>query len=144
MIVIPFTAKITGESDRKNFADYLFENAAESVLAWIIEGAKKIIESGYHIAVPKCVQTAINEYRVQNDWLHQFIADRCETGEDYMESSSLLYAEYRKYCDSAREPVRHTGDFYNALEKAGFMRVEMKRKQMLRGLRIKRDGMSEM
>ena len=144
MIVIPFTAKITGENDRKNFADYLFENAGESVLAWIIEGAKKIIELNYHIAAPKCVQTAINEYRVQNDWLHQFIADRCETGEDYMESSSLLYAEYRTYCDSAHEPVRHTGDFYNALEKAGFMRVEMKRKQMLRGLRIKREGMSEM
>lgn len=41
LIVIPFNAKIEGKSDIKNYGDYLYQNAAESILAWIIEGAKR-------------------------------------------------------------------------------------------------------
>ena len=40
LIVIPFNAKITGGNDQKNYADYLVENAAPFVMAWIIEGAE--------------------------------------------------------------------------------------------------------
>ena len=39
-IVIPFNAKITGQSDIKNYGEYLYDNAGESILAWVIEGAK--------------------------------------------------------------------------------------------------------
>lgn len=42
LIVIPFNAKITGKSDIKNYGEYLFDNAGESILAWVIEGAKKV------------------------------------------------------------------------------------------------------
>ena len=44
LIVIPFNAKITGKSDIKNYSEYLFDNAGGSILAWVIEGAKKVIE----------------------------------------------------------------------------------------------------
>lgn len=39
--MIPFNAKIEGKADIKNYGEYLYENAGESILAWIIEGAKK-------------------------------------------------------------------------------------------------------
>lgn len=68
LIVIPFNAKIEGKNDIKNFGDYLYNNAGESILAWIIEGAKKVIDAGYHFTLPECVQRAIDEYRIQNDW----------------------------------------------------------------------------
>lgn len=45
LIVIPFNAKITGDSDRKNYADFLYENAGGDVLSWIIEGAEKAIKN---------------------------------------------------------------------------------------------------
>lgn len=73
LIVIPFNAKITGKSDIKNYGEYLYDNAGESILAWVIEGAKKVIELEYQIPVPKCVQDAISEYRSQNDWFGHFI-----------------------------------------------------------------------
>ena len=41
LIVIPFNAKIEGKADIKNYGECLYENAGESILAWIIEGAKK-------------------------------------------------------------------------------------------------------
>ena len=43
LIVIPFNAKITGKSDIKNYSEYLFDNAGGGILAWVIEGAKKVI-----------------------------------------------------------------------------------------------------
>ena len=42
--------------------DSLYTNAGESILAWVIEGAKKVIELDYKIPVPACVQKAIDEY----------------------------------------------------------------------------------
>ena len=39
LIVIPFGAKIEGKTDIKNYSEYLYENAGESILAWVIEGA---------------------------------------------------------------------------------------------------------
>lgn len=83
LIVIPFNAKITSESDIKNYSEYLYDNAGEAILSWIIEGARKVIELGYQIPVPKCVQEAISEYRSQNDWFAHFIEDKCEVGKGF-------------------------------------------------------------
>ena len=115
LIVIPFDAKIEGAGDKKNYAEYLYTNAGESILAWVIEGAKKVIELDYKIPVPACVQKAIDEYRAQNDWFGHFIEDKCDVGTEYKESSSALYQAYRNYCLDTNEYVRSTADFYFAL-----------------------------
>lgn len=98
LIVIPFNAKITGTSDIKNYSEYLYDNAGGSILAWVIEGAKKVIELDHQIPVPECVQKAISEYRSQNDWFSHFLEDKCDVGAEYKESSSALYQAYRNYC----------------------------------------------
>lgn len=103
----------------------------------MIEGAKKVIELEYQIPVPKCVQDAISEYRSQNDWFGHFIEDKCDTGDDYRESSSSLYQSYRNYCIDTNEYVRSTADFYFALESAGYERVVLNRKRYFKGLRIR-------
>ena len=69
LIVIPFGAKIQGKTDIKNYTDYLVENASPYIMTWVIEGAKKAIDSGFKLHPPKCVQDAINAYREGNDWL---------------------------------------------------------------------------
>ena len=61
LIVIPFNVKITGSSDRKNYADYLFENASGAVLSWIIDGAAKVIKNKYKLKTPRVVEDAIKE-----------------------------------------------------------------------------------
>jgi P4 family phage/plasmid primase-like protien len=90
LVVIPFNAKIEGGGDVKNYADYLFENAGEAALAWIIEGARKVIAKDFKIEPPKCVKNAIAAYRDDNDWLAHFIAERCETGAGCSEKSGDL------------------------------------------------------
>lgn len=139
LIVIPFNAKITGKSDIKNYGEYLYDNAGESILAWVIEGAKKVIDLDYQIPVPACVKAAIDEYRSQNDWFGHFMEDKCETGDGFRESSSSLYQAYRNYCIDTNEYVRSTADFYFAMESTGFERVTLNRKRYFKGVRLRTD-----
>lgn len=74
LIVIPFSARIEGKSDIKNYADHLFEKAGEAILQWIIEGTKSVIEDHFQIKEPQCVSDAIATYRKNNDWLSQFLS----------------------------------------------------------------------
>ena len=139
LIVIPFDAKIEGSNDIKNYGEYLYQNAGESILAWVIEGAKKVIALDYKIPVPECVQKAIAEYRAQNDWFGHFLEDKCELDAGFRESSSVLYQSYRNYCIDTNEYIRSTTDFYSALEAAGYSRIKVKNKRFFAGLRIKTD-----
>lgn len=51
--VIPFNAKIKGNSDIKNYADYLYEEAGAATMKWIIEGAEKVSKSDHKVDDPK-------------------------------------------------------------------------------------------
>ena len=139
LIVIPFNAKIEGKSDIKNYGDYLYQNAGESILAWIIEGAKRVIDLDYKFPVPAVVQKAIDDYRAQNDWFGNFLDEKCEVGDGFKESSSTLYQAYRNHCIDCNEYVRNTADFYLALENAGFKRIVQNRKRYFKGLQLKTD-----
>lgn len=143
LIVIPFNAKIEGKADIKNYSEYLYENAGESILAWVIEGAKKVISLSYQIPVPDCVKKAIEEYRAQNDWFGHFLEEKCEVDDAFKESSSALYQAYRNYSLDCNEYVRSTADFYFALEKAGFERLTVNRKRYFKGLKIREDTGAE-
>lgn len=139
LIVIPFQAKIIGKSDIKNFSDYLFENAGPAILTWIIEGAQTAINKGFKIDEPKAVLDAIQAYREENDWLGQFVEERCDVDPSYSEKSGELYKQYRFQCIQNGEFVRCTSDFYGALEKAGFLRRKTNKGNLICGLKL-RDG----
>ena len=143
LIVIPFNAKIEGKSDIRNYSDYLFREAGEYILQWIIEGAEEVIRNGYELRIPACVRRAIQAYRDSNDWFSNFLDDCCEIDPDYKQKSGELYIEYRTYCARNGEYTRSTSDFYTTLELAGFTRHKTKKGILVNGLRLK-DGFSEL
>ena len=137
LIVIPFGARIEGNADIKNYADYLFENAGGAILAWIIEGAKKVIEGGFHIAAPEKVQEAIEAYKENNDWMSAFLNERCELDDTAVSKSGEVYNDYRAFCTQVGEYVRSSADFYSALESFGFERFRNSKGRFIKGLRLK-------
>lgn len=139
LVVIPFNAKITGRSDIKNYADYLYEKAGEAVVSWIIEGAQKVIKNNFKTNQPKVVKDAIESYHEDNDWMGQFLEACCDLDPSLIEKSGELYQVYRAYCLQNGEYTRSTTDFYSALEKAGFNRVKKKDGVKVYGLSLK-DG----
>ena len=134
LVVIPFSAKITGNSDQKNYADHLAENAAPFIMAWIIEGAEKAIRNNFRIPLPKCVEDAIAKYRQDNDWLSHFIEDCCEVGDGMEEKSGEFYRAYRSYCARVGDFVRSTTEFYNAVVQRGFRREKRRDGRFVLGL----------
>lgn len=63
LIVIPFTATISGDADVKNYADYLYEHAGGAILSWVMEGARLIHAEDYHLSAPAAVVEASEAYR---------------------------------------------------------------------------------
>ena len=139
LIVIPFHAKIQGQADKKNYTQYLIDNAGGAVLSWLIEGAMKVVAADFKVDRPQCVLDAIGAYREGNDWLGAFIDDRCEVDKSYQAKSGDLYKEYRDYCNANGEYVRSTTDFYGALEQAGFKRKKTMSYNVIMGIAIKTD-----
>ena len=139
LIVIPFTAKIEGRSDIKNYSDYLVTHAGEYIMQWIIEGAEKVIRGNYDLPLPACVKAAVAAYRDANDWLGNFISECCETGENYRQKSGELYLAYREYCQRTGEWARSNQDFVNALENIGFEKKRDKTGSYYFGIVLKSD-----
>lgn len=137
LIIIPFSAKIEGNSDIKNYADHLFKCSGEAILQWIIEGAKTVIEEHFRIEEPQCVSDAIAAYRNNNDWLSQFLSERCDIDESLKEKSGALYNDYRIFSGQTGEYTRSTSDFYTAIETAGFIRHKEKSGSFVKGLSLK-------
>ena len=137
LIVVPFNARITGNGDIKNYAEYLYENAGSAILAWMIEGAKRVIDLGFHIALPPVVEAAIAKYREENDWLTHFVTDNCEVGVGYTARSGAVYQAYRSYCADTGEFFRSTAEFYAALEMAGYGRKRTRDANLITGLRLR-------
>ncbi|NQN35529.1 DNA primase [Streptococcus suis] len=136
LIVIPFNAKITGKSDVKNFADHLYDNAAPTIISWIIEGAEKAIKANFKTKLPKVVQESVRAYREANDWLGHFIEENCEIVEGHLQKSGDLYSAYRAYALQNGEYVRSTTDFYTALESAGYNRQRTSKFNAIVGLKL--------
>ena len=123
----------------KNYADFLVEKAGPAILSWVIEGAKKAIDQGYHLKRPKVVVDAINEYKASNDWMSNFMEDCCEVGDDFTEKSGDLYIQYRAYCDRIGEFIRSTTEFYTELKNRGYSKKKTNKGMVVRGLRLKMD-----
>ena len=139
LIVIPFNAKIEGNSDIKNYADYLYAQAGGAILTWIIKGAKRVIDKDYHITKPAIVEEATQKYKENNDWLSQFLFECCELDPKFKSKSGDVYTAYRCYCTQVGDYIRSTTDFYTALESAGFERKRTKAYNMVSGLQLKSD-----
>lgn len=139
LIVVPFNARIEGSGDIKNYADYLYDNAGPAILAWMIEGAKQVIDADFHITQPECVRAATALYRENSDWLDHFLTECCEAGTEYQVSSGDFYTAYRDFCNKNGEYTRSTTDFYAAIDLAGFTRKRTTKGRIVCGVRLQPD-----
>ena len=94
LIVVPFEAVIDSDTEVKNYAEYLYEQAGGAVLSWIIEGAVRYLENGCRIEIPEAVKKATEQYRAENDWLNNYLSECCEKGKDYEVPTGELYKNF--------------------------------------------------
>jgi phage/plasmid-associated DNA primase len=102
----------------------------------MVEGAKQFIAAGYKIDPPECVMRAIESYRTANDWLGNYLSERCEEDRAYKERAGELYSDYRFYCQSTGDYTRSAADFKAAIEGAGYETKKTKTGAFVFGLRL--------
>ena len=102
----------------------------------MIEGAKRFLQNQKKIELPAVVKAAIANYRNDNDWLNNFLAECCKQDETYSEKSGELYQRYRAYSERTGEYIRNAPDFKAALSSAGFTTVKTSAGMVVKGLRL--------
>lgn len=141
--VVPFNAVISSASERKNYAQHLFENAGGAILSWMIEGARMFIENGFQLRHCHAVEEATAQYFEQNDWLGQFLDECCIIEPGRKCSGSALYRAYSTRASEDGEYVRRNNDFAMELEKRGFIRQKTRTGTMWHGLDLRVNWQSE-
>jgi putative DNA primase/helicase len=134
--VVPFRAVFEGKNEIKDYGTVLYNEDADAILTWVVEGAKKYIENGCNIIHPKVVTDATAQYRNAEDWLGNFLQECCEVGE-YEESGGNLFEAYKTWCAQNNEGyVRRSRDFAAALEIQGFEKRRTMRGSMWMGVKL--------
>ena len=99
LIVIPFKGRFRNQGNEiKNYGAYLVEHCGGAILSWIIEGAQKYIQNDYKLIVPEVIQTAIDDYKTENDWAEPFFQEHLVFEPALSATGSELYDEYTTYC----------------------------------------------
>ena len=136
LLVIPFNAVIPPGKGVQNFADVLAREAGGAILSWAIEGAVKFARNEYKLDVPDAVADATEAYRQREDWLANFINERCVKEPNAKEGARALYLAYRAWAEESGEYVRRENDFAEAMAKAEYRKVQSKGKSSYVGLRV--------
>ena len=68
-----------------------------AILAWGIEGAVNFVRNGFKLDIPDVVAEATEEYRQREDWLTNFINERCVREPNAREGARALYLEYKAW-----------------------------------------------
>lgn len=136
LTVVPFTATISEENSIQNYGAVLAEKAGGAILSWAIRGAVKFALSGFKLHIPAAVAAATEEYRQREDWLSNFVSERCIRDPCARVGAAELYQAYREWAMASNEYVRRQSEFTAAMEAAGFQKITPKNKKTWMGLRI--------
>lgn len=99
LIVIPFKGRFRNQGNEiKNYGAYLVEHCGGAILSWIIEGAQKYIQNDYKLIVPEEIQSAIEDYKGDNDWAEDFFQECLVFEPELSATGNELYDEYTTYC----------------------------------------------
>ena len=133
---IEFKAKIPEGQGVSNYADKLVEEAGPAILSWCIMGAMDFARNGYKLTTPDVVAIAAEEYRRRENWIENFLAERCILEPDARAPAGELYQMYRHWAEDAGDYVRRLIDFNEAMERRGFTKRNTHGKKAWIGLRI--------
>lgn len=139
LTVIPFNAVMpTGAKEIPNYAAYLSANCGGAILQWCIDGARAFYANGYRLPeAPAAVKVATDAYRQRENWVQNFLAERCIVEPSASVRCGALYDEYKQYAAESGDYCRRLADFNAAMESAGFRQIERGgRKKYWTGIRL--------
>lgn len=136
LTVVPFNATIPVQNGVANYGEVLAREAGPSILSWAIAGAVRFARNQYKLDIPDVVAAATEEYRAREDWLSNFIDEKCQKGSNLRVGANDLYFAYKLWANDSGEYVKRVTDFNAAMEAAGYHQIRPKNKRTWEGIKL--------
>jgi len=136
LTVVPFNTKISHSEAVQNYSEYLVENAGGAIVSWIAEGAVNFCRNKFKLDIPEVIAEATENYRSQEDWLNNFIDERCIRDGSARAGAREIYVAYSEWSKEIGDYTRRERDFAAAMETAGFQNIKPHNKSTWLGLRL--------
>ena len=95
VVLYPFSVTIPQAQQDKRLLEKLIAEGP-GILNYLLEALKIYFKKG--LEVPKSLSQATQQYRTEQDMMHQFIDDECITGPDKTVLKADLYDRYKEWC----------------------------------------------
>ena len=136
ILVLPFRAVIPPSEGVQNYAEVLATRAGGAILSWAIEGAVNFTRNRFKLDIPDAVEEATDNYRQREDWLKNFLQERCVMDANARVGARSLYIAYKLWAQELGEYVRRENDFSAAMETSGIQKVKISGKPTYKGLSL--------
>ncbi|MBN9023930.1 MAG: hypothetical protein J0H08_17980, partial [Rhizobiales bacterium] len=131
--LIPFTVTIPTDQRDPQLAEKLICEAP-GILAWAVEGCLEWQRDG--LTPPDAVRLATDEYFHAEDAIGRWLEECCERNPQRHETSSVLYAAWRRWCDENGEVDGSMKNFSTSLSNRGFAYFRSGKARGYRGLAL--------
>jgi len=98
---IDFSYQVPDALQKQGLAEEIVKEEGAGVLAWMIEGAKRVLAQG--LTEPNSVKLATTEYRFEEDHMSKYIEDCVAQNALASVNSSDLLHSYRQWCQEEGE-----------------------------------------
>jgi putative DNA primase/helicase len=132
--LVPFTVTIPPEERDEQLKDKLREEYP-AILRWAIEGCLAWQREGLN--QPKAVLDATEQYLSAEDALARWIAERCNTGNNYFTGKAKLFADWKEWCEETGEYPGKRKHLVEALRNRGYREAETEFADGFDGLGLK-------
>ncbi len=136
LLPVEFKARIPEGTGVSNYGDVLVEKAGPAILAWMLQGAVNFATNGFKLTIPDTVAMAVEDYRQREDWLENFLSERCILEPDARAPAGELYQIYRQWAEESGDYVRRQIDFNTAMEQRGFSKIAPKNRKTWVGVKL--------
>lgn len=136
LLPVEFKARIPEGIGVSNYGDLLVEKAGPSILAWMLQGAVNFAANGFKLTIPDVVEMTTETYRQRENWVGNFLSERCILEPDARAPAGELYQVYRQWAEESGDYVRRQIDFNTAMEQRGFSKIAPKNRKTWVGLKL--------
>ena len=132
--LVPFTVTIPRSERDPQLLDKL-RRELPGILAWAVRGCLKWQEKG--LGEPSEVADATSEYRLEEDFLAAFLADKCIADTKGVAYAGMLYEVYGSWCKEKGEEPCHAKMFGGELRSRGYVSDKKRGKRCWLRIRIR-------
>ncbi len=139
--VIPFNVRFTDQpkgNERPKDRDLGAKLLAElpGLFNWAMEGYARLQVQGHFTEVP-AFEEALADYREANDITALFVAEECDTGEEYADEPMTLYEAYKQYCNDRGTRPKGLRRFGTDLKRLGYQSTKSNGRRLYRGVKVR-------